>query len=64
VVLVKRIHLLTNTTPALRATPPRLRRGISSQQPFERIDEQTDASNRMRQPSRISEGEIQQRSHN
>jgi len=30
VVLAKKINLLTNTTPALRATPPRLRRGICS----------------------------------
>ncbi len=28
VVLVKKIILFTNTTPALRATPPRLRRGV------------------------------------
>ncbi len=30
VVLIKKIHLLTYTTPALRATPPLLRRGACS----------------------------------
>jgi hypothetical protein len=28
VVLFNKINLLTNTTPALRATPPQLRRGV------------------------------------